>query len=324
MDGIDAFLHAWQHRPAHQRDEADGEDDERERRRPGEERNGREVVTAVDDVEPRIHPVEHPEGREDRQEPERRNDQQQHRVDERVQRAPAGRRGRLRRQFGLVDHAHLAGGRAVPDFVRADPCARGNGGQVLQLRALADGAAVLDHAGRADIGVGADIDAPDDHLVADDAHVGELQLRAERGARADGHEIDRAGFHFADDGVFADLRAHRREIEPHDRRGLEPFDVAERDQVLRQPPAEVIGPPQGVAAGLGAAEQQPLRPDRDQDRRQIDAEIDAQQRDDFRQQARVGIRQQHVADEDAEPLRGHQAENEGQRNRLREPAQEPP
>ena len=36
--------------------------------------------------------------------------------------------------------------------MRADLRARGNGGQVLQFRALADHAAVLDHAGRADIG----------------------------------------------------------------------------------------------------------------------------------------------------------------------------
>ena len=94
--------------------------------------------------------------------------------------------------------------------MRADARAGGRRGQIFELRAVADDDIFLDHAGRADIGVGADLDRADDQLIADDARIGELQLRAERRAGADRDEIDRAGVEFADERVVADLRAERR------------------------------------------------------------------------------------------------------------------
>ena len=72
---------------------------------------------------------------------------------------------------------------------------------------------VLDHAGRADIGVVADVDRADDEFVAHDARIGELDLAADAGAVADRDEIDRADIELADDGVLADLGAERAQVE---------------------------------------------------------------------------------------------------------------
>ncbi len=122
-------------------------------------------------------------------------------------------------------------------------CARTDRGEIAKLCALADDDVVLDHAGRADISLGADLDATDDQFIALDPRVGDVGDRADAGAGADRDEIDGAGIDFADDGVGANLRAERAQVKPHEGRALEPFDMDKADEAAGQPPAEVIDAP---------------------------------------------------------------------------------
>ena len=141
---------------------------------------------------------------------------------------------------------------------------------------------------------------------------------------ADGHEIDRAGVELADQRVLADLGAERLEIEIHQRRDLEPLRVGEADQALRQPPAIVIDAPERIAARLGAADDQPFAEDRHGHRGDVHADVDAEQRGRFFEEGGVRRGEQLIGDEHAEPLRGDDREDERQRGRLRQAAQETP
>ena len=322
MDRIGALAHLGQERPANDDDEADGEQDQHEGGRPGHQRNRREIERPVDEAEILVDLVEHPEGREDRQQAERRHDQQQDRIGEGHQRLSRLRGLRRRPEILGIAGPGDAARRAVVDRELGNMRAGCDRGQILDLRIRADRHVILDDDGRADIGVAADVDRADDEFVALDAGVCELHLRAERRAFADRHEVDGARLEFADDRVGADLSAQRHHIETHDRRGLEPFRMGQRQQPLREPPAVIVRSPQGVTPRLRPSEQQPLAADRDRDRDEVDAHIDAEQRDHLVAERGVGAGDQHVADEDAEPLRRHQREDEGQGDRLREAAPE--
>ena len=98
--------------------------------------------------------------------------------------------------------------------------------------------------------------------------------------------------------------------------------MRQADQALRQPPAEIIHAPERITPGRRAPDEQPLAADGKCDGEDVDADIDTKQRDDFRDDARIGAGQQHVGDEHAQPLRRHQRDDERQHGRLGEPAQE--
>ena len=72
---------------------------------------------------------------------------------------------------------------------------------------------------------------------------------------------------------------------------------------------------------LRAAQHDPFHHDGERDGRDVDAGVDRQKGGDFLNQAGFRVRQKHVADEDAKPLRRHERKDERQRDRLREPAQ---
>ena len=230
----------------------------------------------------------------------------------------------MRRQFGEIDHACLARRRSIPDFARANPHARGRGGQVLEFGARADDDIFLNNTGRSDIGVRSDLDRPEDEVRALDARVAELGFRAKARALANGDEIVRANLDLADQRVIAHLRAQRVQVEPHDRRALKPFHMGQREEVLHEPPAEIIDAPERIAPRLDAPEHQPLDRDAKEDRHQVDAGVNAEQRGGFLKHARGGVRQQHIADEHAEPLRGHHRQDDEQRAGLREAAEKAP
>ena len=98
--------------------------------------------------------------------------------------------------------------------------------------------------------------------------------------------------------------------------------MGERHQTLYEPQPIIIHTPERVPAWLDAADDQPLACNRDRHSRNIDAGIHAEQRNDFLEQARIGIGEQHVAHEHAEPLRRQHRHDDGQRRCLREAAEE--
>ena len=322
MDGIGPLGDARQDDPAHHRDQADRNQHQRERGGPGHDRDGKEIDGVINLAHDVIDLVEDPEGREDRQQADGRDHQQQNRIDGCLRGAHERRGVGLRRQAVQIHHTDLAGGRAVPDLAGSETRARGDGGQIPDLGAAPDDHILLDDAGGAEIDVVANLNASDDEFVALDARVGEFHLGAKARARANGDEIGRAPFGFADQRVIAHAGAQRAQIEAHDGRALEPLHMEQVQKAMGQPPAEIIGAPEGIAPRLRAPEQDPLHGDADEHRRDVDADIDAQQRDHFLQQRGGSVGQQHVADEDAQPLRRHQGEHDGQGDRLREAAQE--
>ena len=326
MHGIAAFLHHRQDDPARGGDETHRDQHHDEGRRPGHDRDREQVEEAVVSRQPQpvVELVENPEGGEDRQQADRRNHQQHDDVESALEQAQRQRSGWRGLERGEIDHAGLAARRAVPDFALPDACAGLDRGQVLQLGPVGDVDIVLDDAGRSQRAIRADVDAPDDQLAALDPGIGHDDAAAQTRACADADQIGRAHVQFADDAVGRDFRAQRIQQQRHDRRGLEPFDVGQVEDALGEPPAEVIDAPERIAPRLGAPQQQPFHADCEDDGDDIDADIDAQQRRHFLEDVRFRIRQQHVADEDAEPLRRHQAQNQRQHRRLRKAAEEAP
>ena len=306
MDRIGPLGDARQHDPPHDRNQTNGDQHQRKGGGPGHDRDRGEIKHVVDIAHDIVDLVEDPEGREDRQQADGRNHQQQRRIDGCLHRAQQGRGLRLRGQAVQIHHTDLPGGGAVPDLAGGETRAGGDGGQILHLGAAPDDHILLDDAGSAQIDVVANLDAADDEFVALDARVGEFHLRAKARARADGDEVGCAPFGFADQRVIAHASAQRTQIEAHDGGALEPLHMQEIQKAMGQPPAEIVGAPEGIASGPGAPEQDPLHGDADKNSRDVDADVDAQQRDHFLQQRSAGVRQQHVADEHAEPLRRHQ------------------
>ena len=96
----------------------------------------------------------------------------------------------------------------------------------------------------------------------------------------------------------------------------------EPKEALHQPPAEIINTPQRIAPRFGLADHQPFRGDDDRHGHDVDAHIDADERNSFLGKARIGAGQKHVAHEHAEPLRGHEREDDRQREGLRAAAEE--
>ena len=133
----------------------------------------------------------------------------------------------------------------------------------------------------------------------------------------------RARLVVADGRLDADPGTERCQEQAHDRGALEPFEMGQCEQPLHHPPPEVIGSPERIASRLRAADDQPFGADRERDRGQVDHHVDADDRGDFLEQRGIAARQQHVADEDAQPLRGRQGQDERQDGGLRQPAQKP-
>jgi hypothetical protein len=75
------------------------------------------------------------------------------------------------RQRYFVDHASLARRRTIPPLVRTDGGSGGNCGEITEISAFPDGHVVADHTAIADMSIGADQDAADMDLVADDLDV---------------------------------------------------------------------------------------------------------------------------------------------------------
>ena len=119
-----------------------------------------------------------------------------------------------------------------------------------------------------------------------------------------------------------DLRAERAQVQADRRRVLEPFDMGERHEAARQPPAEVVGAPQRIAARLDAADDQPLRRDGDRRRHDIDAGVNGEEHRHLGPEAEALAGDQQVGGEDAEPLRRHEGEDDRQRKGLGEAAEE--
>ena len=312
-----------QHRPA------DGGDEQHRARRhqhgggPGQQRQVDVVIDVGEFREVIGDLVEEVEGREDRQQADRRHRREQEGVD-RTEGRPAGGRGGGRFGQGSEVHgADPAAGRAVPGLSRADFGAGRHGGEVGDLGMVSDHRAGADHAGGADGDILADLDGADDEFVADDLRVGDHQPPAERRAAADGEQIGCADIEVGDQHVVADPRAEQAQIGDDDGRALEPLDVHQRRQALRQPPAVIIDAPERVAAGLRPPENQPFGGNRDRRGDRVDADIDQQENAEFAPEAEPAAGEQQVGDEDAEPLRGGQRDDEGQSDRLRQSAERP-
>ena len=196
--------------------------------------------------------------------------------------------------------------------------ARRHSSEILDLRAIAQPHAAFNHARRADISIFADKDRLDDQLITDHARIGDLGLAADTAAFTKGDEINRTGIEIADDRIFTNMRTDGAQIDAHQGRGLEPFEMGEADEALRQPPTVIINAPKRIAPRLGATQDQPFAGNGQSNGENSDADIDTKERDDFGDNARIRAGEQHVGNEHAEPLRRHQSDDEGQSNRLRQ------
>ncbi len=93
-------------------------------------------------------------------------------------------------------------------------------------------------------------------------------------------------------------------------------------QALHHPETEIIDAPERIDAGLGAANDQPFERDDQCLHAEIDHDIDREQHHHFDKPAGAGGEQPDGGQEQAEPLDGHEAEDEGQGNSLRQSAPE--
>ena len=278
------FDRARLHQPADRGDEQHGAEHQHHRGRPGDDRQDPAIVDADQLLQRPVEPVEDDEGREDRQQCQRRH-QSQHGAEEDALQDPDRHRG-LRcglRPGSGIDRADAAAGRAVPMLEGADAAAGGERGQIGELGALADHRVVADGAGSADIGVLADRDRADHQLVADHLGIGEAELAAERDVVADLDEIDRAGLEAADEDALADLGAEQTHGDARQRRALHQAEMDHRRELAGEPPAEEIDTPERVAARPGAPEHQTLADDAGEHHREHDKGVDAHHHQDFAQ-----------------------------------------
>ena len=177
-----------------------------------------------------------------------------------------------RRRPGLRRHpAEFGGSRLGRHAVRMHA-----GGQRLaaqQRRGMAELAAVL-HAGVdveqrmvADMAALADLDRAEPHPARLGPAAGQAHLTADQAVVADADQVGADRQHRGGDvRMRADLRAQQPQIAVEQRRAGEQHHRIEAHQLPHRPPAQIAAAPQREAAGLPAADQQPLQRHREQHR----------------------------------------------------------
>ena len=208
--------------------------------------------------------------------------------------------------------------------MRPDPRAGLQSSQILQFGAFANDAINRDDAGCADHRLVADVDAPDHQFIALDIGISKLDLGADAGPAANRHEIDGSGHDIADDGIGADVGPQGAQVIADQRRALEPAQMRQPENAPGQPPTIIIDPPQGIAARFRAPQYQPFAGNAKRHRKDVETDISKYQIGDLAENRCIDIGQQHVADENAEPLHGHQGQDDWQGRRLRQSAQKSP
>src|SRR3954447_11487960 len=138
-------------------------------------------------------------------------------MDESVDAAPRDRGGWRLIEGGEVYAAHPASRSTVINFRISDPRARRYRGEVPQFGAVADDDVSLQHAGRTDIRVFANLDRADDEFVAFAARIPQPHLRADACAGANGDEIDSTDLDITDQRIIADFRTERAQEVAHQR-----------------------------------------------------------------------------------------------------------